>query len=283
MSKSSSRFAKSLIDVHVHLADSHVGDALVPYAKLNRLDYTADEYMGIMKELGIKDALLLSPPMTDGRPLPNQKIIEISKIGKGALHPILTVEPSEADVEGSIRLAGSHTTTVKGFKIRLGYHSVSANDRIFDPLYDFAESARLPVLFHTGDTATPNGALKLSHPMELDELANRRPQLMIVACHFGNPWIEDVAELLYKHQKLYADVSGLFAGVGGYQEQHMKALARRLSEAVYYVGEATKILFGSDYPVSRPDDVIRLVSSMKIKEEDMERIFYKNASGLFRI
>ena len=113
-----------------------------------------------------------------------------------------------------MRLARAQRGVVRGFKIWLGYRRVFARDEVFDPLYDYAEEHRLPVLFHTGDTASSAGSLVHAHPLTLDEVANEREGLKMVVCHMGNPWIADTAELLYKHSNVFADISGLVVGAG---------------------------------------------------------------------
>jgi predicted TIM-barrel fold metal-dependent hydrolase len=128
-----------------------------------------------------------------------------------------------------------------------------------------------------------DGSLEHAHPLTLDKLANSHPRLKIVACHFGNPWIEDTAELVYKHENVFADVSGLFAGGGEYASEYLDSLCRKLSEAIYYMGNARKIVFGSDYPVSTPADILKLVSHLRITREDKTKILRANAKELFKL
>lgn len=270
------------IDVHVHLSE-RLDDGLVRFAKLNGLLYTADELVGSMQKYGIEFALLLSPPLQASGCVPNSDIIKLCSKHDQKLAPIITVEPTESEVVDSIRVAQANKRTVKGFKIRLGYVKASADNPIFDPVYDYAESEKLPVLFHTGDTAFRNGDLAGAHPLTLDRLANEREELRIVLCHFGNPWFDDVAELVYKHPNVYTDTSGLATGEAGYADKYLEWLARKISEAVYFVGNADKIMFGTDYPVTRHSDALNLVSKLKIEQRDKEKILWHNAKRVFLI
>jgi len=139
------------------------------------------------------------------------------------------------------------------------------------------------VLFHTGDTATSDGSLVHSHPLTLDALSNERPRLRIVACHFGNPWFDDVGELIYKHENIYADVSGLTLGGGAYQREYVRRLAQRISGAIYFAGSAEKVLFGTDYPVTLHTIALGIVRALAISDEDKARILTDNAAELFRL
>lgn len=270
-----------IIDSHIHCSELQ-DDYLVRYARFNQLEYTLSELLRLMGENSVERGLLLSPPLKSGGIVPNSRIIELCKRSEGKLFPVLTAEPTKAQVSEVVKLARANKGYVKGFKIRLGYVEKFPYDPVFDQLYDYALSETLPVLFHTGDTATSEGSLVHSHPLTLDKLANARDDLKIVICHFGNPWISDTAELIYKHQNVYADISGLVAGDGGkYSSLYLESLAGKISDAVYYAGGAEKILFGTDYPVEPYAAGLKLVEQLNIEKEDREKILYRNASELF--
>lgn len=270
-----------IIDAHIHLSEMR-NDYLTRYAKFNGLKYTLGELVGLMEQYDIELGLLLSPLFEDGSAIPNSKIIELCRKSKDKLNPVITVDPSNDEVEAGLRLAKDNRDYVRGFKIRLGYVKVYPDDPVFDPLYDYAESNYLPVMFHTGDTATPNGSLMHSHPLTLDALANERQGMKIVICHFGNPWITDVAELIYKHPNVYSDISGLVAGDGGeYSTRYLDSLAAKISDAIYFVGGADKIIFGTDYPVQTFPAGLSLVDKLKIEKEDVDKILSRNAKKVF--
>jgi predicted TIM-barrel fold metal-dependent hydrolase len=165
----------------------------------------------------------------------------------------------------------------------LGYEERFASDPVFSPIYAYAEREGLPVMFHTGDTATSTGSLAHSHPLTLDPLANGHPGLKIVACHCGNPWIEDTAELIYKHPNVYADISGLVTGAGRYTERYLDSLVRKLDEAIFFAGGADKLLFGTDYPVETYAMALELVRRLEIESADRDKILSKNAERLFSL
>ena len=273
---------QKIIDAHVHLSERG-DDALIRFARMNGLRYTMDELLGTMRELKIVRGLLLSPPLQGSTPLPNDEVISLCGRSGGMLAPVITVEPTAKEVKAAVQLAEKNKKEAKAFKIRLGYVKASAEDPMFNRLYDYAESERLPVLFHTGDTAFSTGDLVLSHPLTLDRLASKREQLTVVLCHFGNPWFDDVAELIYKHPNVYADISGLITPSNAYADKYLEWLAKKISEAVYYAGGAEKVIFGTDYPVTTHTDALALVSRLEVEEGDKEKILWRNAEGVFRL
>ena len=268
------------IDAHIHLSERR-DDSLQPYPRKNGLRNTLDELLGIMRRYHVEHGLLLSPPMRDGAPLPNEEIIALCRRSRGTLSPVLTVEPTKRQVATALKLAEEDKKDVKAFKVRLGYVKAPADSPVFGPLYDYAEADGRPVRFHTGETGSSDGDLMRSHPVTLDRRANGREELAMVLCHFGNPWFEEVAELIYKHPKVYADISGLTTGGGGYAQKFAGWLARKISEAIYFAGGAEKIVFGTDYPVTRHSEALALVKALDVDEPDRERILWRNAKGLF--
>lgn len=250
---------------------------------MNGLSYTSDELLAAMRKNKIRCGLLLSPPLLRGGIVPNVDIVDSCQKSSGMLAPVITVEPTATEVSHSLALAEKISRILKGFKVRLGYVKASVDSAVFEPLYDYAESQRIPVLFHTGDTAFSTGDLSGSHPLALDRLANRREELRIVLCHFGNPWFEDAAELIYKHPNVYADTSGLITGERGYAAKYSDWLETKISEAIYFAGGADKVIFGTDYPVTKHSDALRLVRKLRVSQGDKERILWRNAERLFHL
>src|SRR3989441_3066815 len=244
----------------MHLSERQ-DDALIRFARMNGLRYTLEELLGTMERYGITRGLLLSPPLRGTVALPNDKVIALCARSGDMLAPVVTVEPTAKDVKAAVKLAEENRKEVKAFKVRLGYVKASAENPVFNTLYDYAESERLPVLFHTGDTAFSTGDLASSHPLTLDGLANKREELTMVLCHFGNPWFEDVAELIYKHPSVHADISGLTTG-GAYAEKYAEWLAKKISEAIYFAAGADKVIFGTDYPVTKHSETLALVKRL---------------------
>jgi uncharacterized protein len=271
---------QAIIDVHVHLSE-RLEDGLVRFAQLNGLRYNLDELLTTMRRHGVQHGLLLSPPLK-GSILPNKEVIGLCAKSQGLLAPVITAESTDEEVNASISLAEENRKDVKAFKIRLGYVNGSADSPVYNRLYDYAESQKLPILFHTGDTAFSNGDLASSHPLTLDRLANKRQEMTIVLCHFGNPWFDDVAELIYKHPNVYTDTSGLTTGERGYADKYLEWLAKKISEAIYYAGGAEKVMFGTDYPVMKHSDALTLIKKLKVDQRDKEKILWHNAKQVFR-
>jgi uncharacterized protein len=83
---------------------------------------------------------------------------------------------------------------VRGFKFHPSMQGFEPNDRRFYPIYEALVDARVPALFHTGQTGIGAGLpgghgikLRYSDPMLLDDVAADFPDLTIVLAHPSVP------------------------------------------------------------------------------------------------
>ena len=63
----------------------------------------------------------------------------------------------------------------------------------------------------------------------------------------------------------------------------MESLVRKIDDAIYFAGGAEKIIFGSDYPVTAPTAALALVRRLKIEQDDVDRILWRNSEKLFGV
>jgi predicted TIM-barrel fold metal-dependent hydrolase len=101
---------------------------------------------------------------------------------------------------------------LKGVKLYCGYEHYYPFDKRYQRVYDMCMEFEVPVMIHTGDTFSRKGKIRFSHPLNIDDVAVDNPDLKIVMCHLGNPYILDCQEILYKNKNVYADISGLVFG-----------------------------------------------------------------------
>jgi len=170
---------------------------------------------------------------------------------------------------------------VKGLKIYCGYEHYYPYDKRYQKVYDTCIEFGIPVMVHTGDTFSEKGKLKFSHPLHLDEVAVDNPELKIVMCHLGNPWIEDCQEVIYKNDNVYADISGL--AVGKFDHLFEEMMVKKVAELISYAGEPHYLLYGTDWPISDMGSYLNFVSKLKLKKEYRNELMYQNSKDLFNI
>lgn len=266
---------KGIIDAHLHL--NLASQVMHEYARKNKQTLTLQGLLKGMRARKVRKGLLIASFEEGGG---NQESMELSDRSHGKLAFAATVNPL-ADTKSQLRFIEENRSKVAAIKLTPGYLPFYPDDKTCSPIYEYAISKRLPVIIHTGDTATRQSKVKYAHPLHVDEVASTYPEMKIVIAHLGNPWTMDAAEVIYKNENVHADISGLLLAGSNYYEQQIKDTASRISEAIHYIGDAKRIIFGSDWPFSRIDDTIRLVQMLDIGEDDRDKILGANASSLF--
>lgn len=275
-----------IIDAHVHF--SNIDSFKKTAIELSKLDYS---YQGICKEydeanvvLGIAMGVTETP--IEGFPDRNA----ITPMGLDlddrippmicycpGINPYYLGENELAALE--IELQKSN---VVGIKIYLGYYPFYAYDEVYRPVYQLAIKYGLPVVFHTGDTYSERGLLKYSHPLTLDEVAVQYREINFMMAHFGDPWVLDGAEVVYKNRNMYADLSGLLVGTQAYIEEKKNSprFFNHLKHALTFTDDYSKFLFGTDWPLAPVQPYIDLIKDL-IPAEAHEDVFYNTALKVF--
>ncbi len=271
----------SRVDAHLHLSRWWRDIKATGYR--SDIDYTLNGLLQEMDASGIGRAVLIqvndAPTVREGL----AEAREIVSQSAGRLRLVSTVDPTKGPeaVSDQIALWGG-TPELAGIKLFPGYNPFYPHDRRLDPVYEYAHQRKIPVLIHTGDTMDNWGLVKYTRPIEVDEVAVRFRDVPIVLCHFGNPWIDEAAEVVYKNPNVYADTSGLLAHPSYPLFDRMIDLCRkRVMEAILMVGSAERVLYGSDWPLIDLKIAVGLVTSLDLPERDRVAILGGNACRLF--
>ena len=171
--------------------------------------------------------------------------------------------------------------SVRGLKLYPGYEPFYPHDPKLEPVYALAEEFKVPVMIHSGDTYTPKGKVKYSHPLHVDEVAVDHPNVNFVICHIGNPWIRDCMEVVYKNSNVYTDISGLV--LGDFTDRFESHMRKQLQEMLLYGVEPDKVLFGTDWPISSMESYLQFMEELKTPEREKRKILYDNSARLFRL
>ncbi|HLD85459.1 MAG TPA: amidohydrolase family protein, partial [archaeon] len=179
--------------------------------------------------------------------------------------------------------------SIVGIKIYTGYEHIFANDKLCYKIAEMCETAKIPLLFHSGDCwsgasqADAHGAstlqpkVRFAHPLYIDDVAVDFPDINIIICHFGNPWLMDTAEVLYKNKNVYADLSALDVN------KPWDSIRERLMEAIEFSQASDRLLFGTDFPLFQAADQIKKIRSLGLSKQDIENTFHVNAEKIFKI
>ena len=272
------------IDVHVHVeADAHghfalddelraaaskyfKGDPYHPTVPEIAADYRAQSMAAVVFTVDTEAAT--------GQPaLSNEEIADAAAEHPDVLIPFGSIDPARgvAGIRAARRLVEAHG--VRGFKFHPSIQAFEPNDRAVYPLYEELQSLGVPALFHTGQTGIgaglPGGRgikLRYSDPMLLDDVAADFPGLTIILAHPSVPW-QDAAISVATHK------ANVFIDLSGWSPKYFPPQLVRAANTLL----KTRVLFGSDYPLIRPDRWIRDFEALEICDEVKPLIMKENA------
>ena len=266
-----------IIDSHVHLGKLKNTKFSESYEK--NLKFLIEE----MAENKIDKVIILAGLVHDDFNIPTKNLLKIISDTKNinVVGGIDVFKYTNSELEELDQLIKNGK--IVGMKLYPGYQHFYPHDEKCVPIYNLCLKYNIPVIFHSGDTLAgyiKNPKVKYAHPIHIDDVATDFPDLKIVIAHLGNPWLIDCSEILYKNPNVYGDISGFF--VGEPDAPYADLIRKRVQELIAYVGE-DKLLYGTDWPIAPMKNYIEFAKSLKLNPEGEEKLFYKNASHLFKI
>lgn len=264
-----------LVDAHVHLNNYHEGATVPARENCRRLFAKMDEH-------GVDHAVVITSYKTSGDRPSVEEILEL-----------LADDPRTTVVEG-LRWHGEGPTdlfemedriaqgVVSGIKLYPGYEDYAIDDPSLEAVHRLAAKHGVPVMVHTGDTYKPDAKVRQAHPLLVDDVAVDHPEVDYVICHMGNPWLRDAAEVLYKNDNVYADISGLV--LGDDETPFAAHIAEEVKQAIAYLGDpSNQLLYGSDWPLCGMGPYVDFLHDLTLTKKQTEHLAWRTATELFDI
>lgn len=168
---------------------------------------------------------------------------------------------------------------------------LGANYQNFDPfepralaIFERAQKYGLPVMLHQGTSPVRMAPIRYAHPLLMDEIAMRYPDLKVIMAHMAHPWQAETCVVIRKHPNLYADISGTIYRPFSFWEQLIKASEWNVMD---------KLLLGSDFPIATVQesiDALRNVNHIvegtnlpRVSADAIEAIIDRDALGLLNL
>ncbi len=274
------------IDFHVHVELGPDGeDSLGPELRQAAMRYfgtdaaipTVDDIAEHYRERNMLAVVFaVDAERTTGPRIPNRFVVDKAQEHADVLIPFASVDPRRGK-EG-VREAAEllDEGVVKGFKFHPNTQQFHANDPIAYPLYELIESAGVVALFHTGHSGIGSGLpggggirLKYGHPMAIDDVAVDFPNMKIVMAHPSFPWQDEAISIAMHKPQVAIDLSGWTPK--RFPPQLVKAISKTLR---------SQALFGSDFPLIKPDRWIDDFSSLDMAPDVTAAILKDNAVEL---
>jgi uncharacterized protein len=205
----------------------------------------------------------------------NDELLEAARRNADVFVPFVMVDPWRDDV-GVSEAKRLIELGARGFKFHPLTQNFYANDQRLYPLYEVIAAAKLPALFHTGQTAVGQGApggggvrLKYGNPIYLDDVAVDFPDMPIIMAHPSFPWQDEALSIAVHKPQVYIDLSGWSPKYFPPQLVHYANTLIR-----------NKVLFGSDHPMITSDRWLADFETAGFRDEVKPLLLKENAARL---
>ena len=143
------------------------------------------------------------------------------------------------------------------------------SDAVYYPLYAKCAELNLPLCVNTGIPGPPIPG-EVQHPMHLDRVCVRFPELKLCMIHGADPWWDVAIRLLLKYTNLRLMTSAWSP--------------KRLPETLLHYMRTRgpdKVMYASDWPVLRMRRVIPEARALGLPPEVLDNYLYNNARQFF--
>jgi uncharacterized protein len=221
-----------------------------------------------MNEQGVEKAILmdsLSKPSTTARKFVDAQPDRFS-LAMGGLN-LLRPVPSLRELSAIVGyLPVSYAVVGPSF---WGDGQYSPSDAVYYPLYAKCAELELPLCLNTGLPGPPIPG-EAQHPIHLDRVCVRFPELRLCMIHGADPWWDVAIRLMIKYRNLHLMTSAWSP----------KRLPDSLLHFMRTRGQ-TKVIFGSDSPVLPMRRVVPEALALDLPDEVRHNYLYNNAEAFF--
>jgi predicted TIM-barrel fold metal-dependent hydrolase len=237
------------------------GDSFFKSPELNEL-------LDDMDARGVEKAILLTQVRaTEGRALsfvearPDRFALGVG--GLNLLRPMRTLRALESFVRDH---PVAYATVGPSF---WGDGMYPPSDAVYYPLYTKCCELDLPLCMNTGIPGPPLPA-EAQHPMHLDRVCIRFPELRACMIHGADPWWDTAIRLMLKYRNLRLMTSAWSP----------KYLPESLLHYMATRGP-DRVLFASDYPVLSLERCLGEAAALDLADDVRQRWLYDNANDFF--
>jgi uncharacterized protein len=276
------------IDMHVHAEvschdpeDPVMGaffDAASAYFKADRKRPTIPETIEFYRERNIPFCLFTVDAEcgVGAKRISNYEIADIAAQHTDIVIPFASIDPHKGKLGAREARDLIENHGIKGFKFHNIMQNIHPADRIAYPIYEVIAEYKLPAIFHTGHsgmgTGMPGGGglrLKWGQPMLFDDVACDFPDMKMILAHPSWPWADESLSMALHKDNVFIDLSGWSPKY--FPPQVIQYANTQLRH---------KMLFGSDFPLIKPEKWIEAAKVAGFRDEVLPLILKDNAVKL---
>lgn len=218
-----------------------------------------------------------SPAVFMGKPfkeafIPNESIAELQAkypkrlVGFGGIDTSNTKHDAVQETIRCVEKLG-----LKGIFVEPGRQLLThpADERL-NPVYEVCQSLNIPLVVMSGPYAGAD--IGASHPIYIDQVATRYPNLQIILGHGAWPWIDETLGVAFKHPNVFLSPDLYFFAPGG--ERYIPAINGALRD---------QFLFATAYPLRPLVQTAVDCRNFLLLKECANKFFSDNARRLLKL
>lgn len=247
---------------------------------LSKKNKTLDDLMKEMKEAKVEFAVIHAEyefgDMADDL---NKAVSEIVKTYPDQFAGFGTVTLTDLSPMKLIKQAEEIASNgLIGINLQPVFFNVDPLDRRLYPLYAAACQYGLIVSFHTGIHYSTNHSIIKNSPLFIDQICCDFPDLKVIACHGGWPWVHEMVAVARRHENVFVEFGGIAPKYIGRANSGWDLLYDYMNHLL-----SDQIIFGTDWPVISPVRALEEWQALHLKPETFEKFTYLNAVNRLKV
>jgi uncharacterized protein len=262
-----------IIDVHAHIFSDNKGEAIlsdlssrtnIPYFSDGSVKSLNDSMEKAGIDISIASRITTRP---QGVKSINSWLLENMREN---IPVLATIHPDMPDLEEY--MDSLTEMRFKGIKVHSQYQGIFVDDPKMYPIYDSAQSLKLPILFHAGlDRGLPPPTY--AKPARLINVHRRFPNLTMIAAHMGGEDNYEETEALLLGEDIYLDTAFV-----------LRIMEKSTLRRFFARHPIERFLFGTDTPFTdQKTELNYLLDLPFLTSGEKEKIAGLNAAALLEL
>lgn len=167
---------------------------------------------------------------------------------------------------------------LRGVNLQPAFFGMPLDDRRLYPVYWKAAELGLIVALHTGVNYSSRDPIRNEQPILLDQVACDFPELKLVACHAGWPWVAEMVAVARRHPSIMLDT-------GGWAPRYLGAPGAGWDVLMRYMDTllSDQVMFATDWPVISMQRSVDELAQLPLKPATLEKVMCGNAARLLGV
>lgn len=270
-----------LIDFHTHIFPEKIAERAIASLEENLLLHSKDksrahaytrgtlnELKNAMQESGVNVSVVMpiATTLTQSESI-NRFAAEIN--GHDEVYSFGSVHPLEDNLEE--KLENIKAMGLRGIKLHPEYQGFYINSTEGINVLKIAEKLGLFTMLHAGRDLGMPEPMHCS-PEQLKDALNYVSGKFIIAAHMGG---YQMGERILEHlagTEIFIDTS-----------YYLPEMDKDLAVKIIRTHGADKVLFASDSPWARPEDILKSLKELELSDDEFQKITYKNAMKILEL